>query len=340
VLLPAAGAAVLLGCIGLVSNAFVLLGVLLGVHWLLSSVTVNRAHIWRQNYSADQRGRAVARVMTASFLMAASVGATASVYFHWLPGSYHVVYPIGAAYVLLGVWALSRLRVQRQNRDDARHTPQRFRLADALRLLREDPIYRKFSICQMASGFGNMMCSVIAVSLLNDTLAANWIELGLVLTVLPIAGRLFAVSFWARANDRVHPLKMRAATSIGWVICRVIFLFAVLTRSMPLMYVMAATSGMTESGSSLSWNLMVGYIAPRRQVSRYMSLHVFFTGIRGLIAPLLGGFLFTHVMGDWAVVLALGILATGAAGFIRLAARYGRNPHRDGLGEKLAEVKA
>jgi hypothetical protein len=329
ILYPALGAVLLTAAVGAVSNAVVLLLVVLGTHWLFSSVTVNRAHIWRQNYPPAERGRAAARVVTMSFLVAATAAAVASTCFHYAPWTYRIVYPVFAAVASLGLISLAKLRVRRQERDHARYDGALYRFRDIIRLPFEDPVYGKYTLSQSLQGFGNIMCTVIEVAMLNDVLRADWIQLGLVLVVLPIIGQLTSVFFWARFSGRVHALQMRAWTGCFWLACRLVFVAAVFARSMPLMFVMAAMKGMTISGSVLSWNLTVGYLAPRRHASRYMSLHVFMTGVRGLLAPLLAGFLFAG-LGAWAAVVAVGIMACGVSGFCWLGHKYGRSGPRDG----------
>ena len=335
---PAVGIVLMTAAIGGVSDPWSLLGVVLIIHCLWGSVTVNRAHIWRQNYTPAERGQAVARILTLGFLVAAVAGFIASRCFDWTAqkfnfhGAYRFVYPAAAAVAALGLIPLYRLRVRRHVSDYAvAAPPRRFNLLDTLHVLTENAVFRKYTIFQIAQGFGNMMCTVIEVQFLTMILKVSYIEAALVLVVLPTFGRLVSVYFWARLNDRVHALRMRSFTAVAWLICRLIFLVALFTRSMPVLLVMATMKGLTIGGSALSWNLAVGYLAPRKDVGRYMSLHVFFTGVRGMIAPLLGAYLFNHVMGPYAAVLGVCILAAGTAGFLWLGFAHGKHGPRDGV---------
>jgi hypothetical protein len=67
------------------------------------------------------------------------------------------------------------------------------------------------------------------------------------------------------------------------------------TDSWFALVVSAAIIGIGSSGGDLAWNLWVTKFAPLDRVSDYMAVHVFFTGIRGLLAPVAGFFLVQHL---------------------------------------------
>ena len=50
----------------------------------------------------------------------------------------------------------------------------------------------------------------------------------------------------------------------------------------------SALIGIAFSGGSIAWNLWVTKFAPPGKATAYMSVHVFLTGVRGTIGPMLG----------------------------------------------------
>jgi MFS family permease len=56
---------------------------------------------------------------------------------------------------------------------------------------------------------------------------------------------------------------------------------------MPGLIAAAIVFGISVAGGDVAWSLWVTKIAPPRRVADYMSVHTFFTGVRGLFAPLL-----------------------------------------------------
>ncbi len=69
--------------------------------------------------------------------------------------------------------------------------------------------------------------------------------------------------------------------------------------------------GIAMAGVNLSWNMSSIFFAGKEDASMYQSVHVTMTGIRGLIAPILG-FALLKIMGINSVFYV-------AAGFLALA---------------------
>jgi MFS family permease len=71
----------------------------------------------------------------------------------------------------------------------------------------------------------------------------------------------------------------------------------------------AAIFGIANAGGEVAWNLWVTKFAPHDLVAEYMSVHTFFTGVRGIAAPFLA-FQLTQTLdiAGIAVVCALLIL--------------------------------
>jgi MFS family permease len=56
----------------------------------------------------------------------------------------------------------------------------------------------------------------------------------------------------------------------------------------------AVVFGIGLAGGDVAWNLWVTKFAPPERVADYMSVHTFFTGLRGLVAPLVAFHLAAH----------------------------------------------
>ena len=66
--------------------------------------------------------------------------------------------------------------------------------------------------------------------------------------------------------------------------------------------------GISNAGGDVAWSLWVTKFAPPGRVADYMSVHTFFTGVRGVLAPLVAFTLVTR--------LSLGMLAGLSAALI------------------------
>jgi MFS family permease len=89
---------------------------------------------------------------------------------------------------------------------------------------------------------------------------------------------------WGHLFDRVNFFVLRIVLNIG-------FMVGILTFFMGGGWLSLVTGalvfGISVAGGDIAWSLWVTKIAPANRVAEYMSIHTFFTGIRGVIAPFL-----------------------------------------------------
>jgi len=85
--------------------------------------------------------------------------------------------------------------------------------------------------------------------------------------------------------------------------------------------------GVSLAGGDVAWSLWVTKFAPPERVADYMSVHTFFTGVRGVLAPLLAFHLLGHIS-----IGTLGWISTGlivAASLLLLPEiKFGRTARR------------
>jgi hypothetical protein len=134
----------------------------------------------------------------------------------------------------------------------------------------------------------------------------------------------FAIPVWAKLLSRLHVISFRTVHSWTFVLASGLFLAAVETHVLPLLFVASATLGLGFAGGMLAWNLGHQHFAPPHRDAQYMSVHVMLTGLRGLAAPFLGVAIYTWLAarGHPGLVFAvsLGLNITGALGFLSLRA--------------------
>ncbi len=97
--------------------------------------------------------------------------------------------------------------------------------------------------------------------------------------------RACVIPIWARLFDRFNFIWLRiwmcvfmAAHILMYYYCTSIFM---LVLSMAFL-------GLAFGGGSIAWNLWVTKFAPPEHTARYMSIHTFLTGVRGVFSPAIG----------------------------------------------------
>jgi hypothetical protein len=192
----------------------------------------------------------------------------------------------------------------------------------------EDRLFRQTLIAWMLLGFGNLMMVPLRVEYLANS-AYGWTLNGLPLTttliavltgVVPNAARLVFNPFWGWVFDRINFFVLRMVLNVGFLLGILSFFLA---DSLPGLVVGAVFYGISHAGGDVAWSLWVTKFAPADRVADYMSVHTFFTGVRGVIAPVVA---FQAV-----VFLPIQLLAGISAGLILISIvllipeiRYGR----------------
>ena len=124
---------------------------------------------------------------------------------------------------------------------------------------------------------------------------------------------VLAYFYWGRYVDRHSPLKAVVFNILLNAFIPLIYLTAVNKWMLLPAFLLG---GITQAGIDLSYfNSILGF-ASEESASRYQALHSFLLGIRGVIAPLIGGFMIEemHQMNwdlRWLFVLALAFILAG-----------------------------
>lgn len=138
----------------------------------------------------------------------------------------------------------------------------------------------------MFLGFGNLMMVPLRIEYLANRrygLDLSEMEIALLVSTIPLVARLLASPLWGSLFDRMNFFSLRITINF----C---FLLSVLSFFSSDTFVYLALSaiifGFSNSGGDVAWTLWVTKFAPPGMVPDYMAVHTFFTGIRGLLAPL------------------------------------------------------
>ncbi len=156
----------------------------------------------------------------------------------------------------------------------------------ALRFVRDDRLFRQTLICWMLMGFANLMMLPMRIEYLANPrygLAMGVGEIAFLTGVLPNVARLIMNPLWGWLFDRMNFFVLRVTLNVG-------FAFGILafftSDNLNGLLLGAVVYGISNAGGDVAWGLWVTKFAPPERVADYMSVHTFFTGIRGVLAPL------------------------------------------------------
>ncbi len=102
------------------------------------------------------------------------------------------------------------------------------------------------------------------------------------------AASVLTSRIWAKLFDRFQFIPYRIAINV-FLLLSVLLFFS--SSGIIGLAVGSTLSGIANGGSSIAWSLWVTKLAPAGKETSYMGVHVFMTGLRGLLAPFFGYFL-------------------------------------------------
>jgi MFS family permease len=318
----------------------------------MSGVVTAQAGLWRSNYPKTHRGRITAGLQVVRTLMSLPVILGCGLLFDRDESAYRWFYPAIACVGALGLLILRRIHVRGEAAAMARRAANsdgpdadaalaapfgllslmspRQVLGRMREALRQDPRFARYCTAQMCIGSANLMIMPVNTIVLTKVLDLTYTASNGLLDIIPRVAMILVLPFWARLFDRVGVLRFRVVNSACWcgslLFCGLGAFFAmlhqhgaaVLAAAMIAYYVGRAADGLAQSGGAIAWYIGHLHFAEDDKAELYMGIHVSLTGLRGLLAPLLGTLLYTVIdCGVFAVAFV--ISALGMMIFARLA---------------------
>lgn len=317
---------------------------------LLSGCMTVRSGLWKHNYPASLRGRIAARLQLVRFSLAIATVTCVSVLFDLNPQIYTVVYPVAALIGALAVALLGRMHVRGEAAMLKRMERQRAArgaaglqgllgpVHSAVAVLREDRDFRRYLLAMTLLGSANIMVMPIMTIMVTKQLSLSYYHSGNLLEILPRVLMMGSLLLWAGLFDRVGVVRFRVFNGLVWVgssvfggLAAAVIYFKPEFLSETAPFAAAVTfvalsrlcEGLGKGGGAIAWNIGHLHFAEPARAEIYMGTHVFLTGLRGLVAPFLGTYLYLN-NGPLAFIVATGLALAGALTFQSLDRRERR----------------
>ena len=329
---------------------------------LLAGVVTIRSAVWRSNYPRSDRGRITARLQGARVVVSVVTVLIAAAICDRNPDAYRLVYPVAALCGLASLTILPRLHIRGEKGEIDRHHRPAYQgdlrrgwaepfsltallgrghvIRQLLMVLPNDHRFAKYCLAQSLTGVGNLMTISVVVTVVTRELPLGdrwgfWISLVLI-QGLPRLLLLSTLRRWGGLFDRLGVVRFRVVNMACWMTAVMFGMAATLVTvyhaqigpvffpiAIALFSLRGITQGVALGGAALAWNLGHLHFAKPEQAELYMGIHVSLTGLRGLIAPL-GGIWLWHTIG-WPVwLIALALCAASMCMFISMARHESR----------------
>ncbi|MES2345079.1 MAG: MFS transporter [Chlamydiota bacterium] len=160
---------------------------------------------------------------------------------------------------------------------------------EALQLMRERPDFARFQWGFMAGGGGYMLIIPALALYYADVLPLSHTDMALGRCLFMGLGYVISSPCWGLAMNRFEFSRLTSFVCVGFGL----FPLLILCASLSLFWFFLAFFlwGVVQAGSHLLWNLSGTIYAGADDSSRYTSVNILTVGLRGLVAPMLGGVL-------------------------------------------------
>jgi len=238
-------------------------------------------HVYANNYASNERGRKI----SGNLMLSAIVGSATALliglmldknlsYFRIL-AAVTFLFCLGTAYFHLKIPSNPLMSESRGLSKD---------LAYAIK----DRLFFWMLTGWMLVGIGNLVTIPLRVEYLANPVHGLDLSNTTVLCitmVIPLICCVGSTPIWGWAFDKFNLAYVRISINL-------FFLFGLFlyfqTQNLTLLNFAAALIGTASGGGTMAWTLWVTKVAPKGAESSYMSVHSFFTGVRGVFAPFLG----------------------------------------------------
>lgn len=170
-------------------------------------------------------------------------------------------------------------------------------------LMRMRPDFAKFQWGFMACGFGNMLIQPALPLFFVDILHLTYMDLAIALSICKGMGFVISSPIWAKGMGRFSIAHLSCAVFIATALFPLFLIFA--PWGLFWLYLAYVMYGIAQGGSHLVWNLSGPIFSGKEDSSLYSGVNIVMVGIRGSLAPPLGGFL--CVLCGPLIVLGVGV---------------------------------
>ena len=297
--------------------------IIMSAYYLISTIPAPAyASIMRTNYSDPHRGKIMSNIRIIRTAMSAGFAYLVGHLLESNPEAYRWILPVAGLIGIGGSIFFRKIRIRRL------HDPEAVRLSfrRAVRTFREDRDFLLFMlIFFLCAGPGKMAIPLEPIRFV-DELNFSYRDAGLILGTLSPVMSVLGFIVWGLLSRKIKPIYLVV----------VVFLlgnarYMILALATRPVHVIPASvlSGLALAGFELMpLFVMIGFAGSR--LSLYIAFHSTLVGIRGIVGPFVGNYLYTHLgISIVDIFWIIWILTTvAAAAMFIFAVYYSKKPDR------------
>lgn len=282
---------------------------------------VAEMNMYRVLYPVSRRGFAVGWLKAIAAISGLFAVVAGTLWCREFGEHYWVIYAYAACTLVFGAICYSRIPMPQTDVFENNGSGASWAAAmGRWRVFLADKRFVRYQIGFAIAGFANHMGMVYVAEVIKKYAAGSDSQVFLVSAVLPALLIMASSPFWGRFLDRVDPMAGRALFNFLQTIGYSLYCYGGVSGQVWPMVAGAVCHSISNGGGTINWSTGSLYFAKPENVSLYNSLHVGFTGLRGVIAPICGYILMVRYnMGPWMFSLCAGLSLIGSVYMYRLS---------------------
>jgi len=268
-------------------------------------------YIFRHNYTLQNRSKYYSYASSLSTLVLLVTSTVAGFLLDANNNIYKILYPVAGLFGILYYYEMSKImKIADSGKFDSTGSNLdqfkniNFRLfrdiailpvRNMIKICKENKKFFVFEINFFLYGMAFMVLSPAIPIFLVDYLNLTYTPISLAKGLIFHSALILVTPIMGRFMGSGNPTKFCSIIFYTLILVPVLFLVANYLKSSSgffdstfIIYLVFFVFGFAMSGVTLAWNIGSIFYAPHNMVASYQAVHITFTGIRGLFAPLLG----------------------------------------------------
>jgi len=207
----------------------------------------------------------------------------------WAPEYYWGLFWFAGCGMLFGGWAYIRIPTNRKNFYSGTKSPSPF--PAFLRGMKEfwgDKRFLRYELAFFIVGIGNQLAMYLVPNVLNEQMGVSRTHINLIAVVIPSVTIILTAPLWGRFLANQTPMLARGVFSVMQSLTFSLYAYGGVMNELWPFYLGTLIHACSVAGGSINWLTGSFYFAGPERSALYSGIHVFLTGIRGVMVPVIG----------------------------------------------------
>lgn len=253
--------------------------------------------ILKINIPKDAREKIYTFYFVLSFIESILLGLVMGGLLDFHPSAWQLLCGFTALVSLSSVWLQLRVPIEINKAVCTSLPPFKIRAIrpwkEAFALLRKRPDFARFQWGFMMGGFGLMLIAPSLSIFYVDMLNLEHTQIVMGRSILMGVGIVLSSYFWRKGLSQLSIPQLTIRILIGFGLFPLVLFLSLF--NMQWFYLAFILYGIAQAGSHLLWNLSGTLFANDEDSSQYSRVNVLMVGLRGIVAPALGGLMCAYL---------------------------------------------